>query len=377
MLDPRAVALWRAAKAPVAIGLVVIVAGVVLALFANRPVQGLLNPDAVDDAGSRALAELLRAEGVAVTVTQASADVGAAGADTTVLVASPQLLAPHQLQTVQRSGADLVLVDPGQEALAVLAPAATEAALYEPVDVREPGCSLPAASAAGPAELGGVLYRTTGGIGCYSDDGGAALVQVVERGRTVTVLGTPAPLTNGQLAQEGNAALAMRLLGAKPRVLWYLPAPEAAPTDQRRSLSELVPPGWAWGAVQLGFAAVVAALWRARRLGPVVREPLPVVVRAVEVVEGRGRLYQRAGAREHAADTLRAATRSRLTSLLGLAQAEGDVAPTALVEAVTARTERPPAEVHALLYGPAPADDQALVRLADELDTCERKVRHT
>jgi hypothetical protein len=32
-------------------------------------------------------------------------------------------------------------------------------------------------------------------------------------------------------------------------------------------------------------------------------------------------------------------------------------------------------DVGALLFGPAPADDTALVRLADQLDTLEREVR--
>ena len=46
---------------------------------------------------------------------------------------------------------------------------------------------------------------------------------------------------------------------------------------------------------------LLLALWRARRLGPVVAEPLPVVVRAAETVEGRARLYRRGGARGQAA----------------------------------------------------------------------------
>ncbi|HEX4248554.1 MAG TPA: DUF4350 domain-containing protein, partial [Pseudonocardia sp.] len=220
------------------------------------------------------------------------------------------------------------------------------------------------------------------GLECYSGEGGAALVQVTApvdaSSRTITVLGTPEPLTNGGLAEQGNAALTMRLLGTRPTLLWYLPGPEqsdAAP----RSLGELIPAGWRWAAVQLALAAVLAAVWRARRLGAVVHEPLPVVVRAVEAVEGRARLYRRAGAREHAADTLRAATRARLAPLLGLGRPDGEqaVAPQALVDAVAARTGRTAVEVTGLLYGPAPADERAMVELADNLDDCEREVLRT
>ena len=60
--------------------------------------------------------------------------------------------------------------------------------------------------------------------------------------------------------------------------------------------------------IWLAVLGGLLVLWRARRLGPVVTEPLPVVVRSAEVVEGHGRLYSRAGARDRAAAALRAGT---------------------------------------------------------------------
>jgi hypothetical protein len=102
-----------------------------------------------------------------------------------------------------------------------------------------------------------------------------------------------------------------------------------------------------------------------------VTEPLPVVVRAAESVEGRGRLYRSAKARDRAADALRAASRDAAVRQLGLGLAED---PAALVEAAAGRTGRAPAEVHDLLYGPVPADDPALVRLADALTRFDSEV---
>ncbi len=58
-------------------------------------------------------------------------------------------------------------------------------------------------------------------------------------------------------------------------------------------------------AIQLGVALLLAALWRARRLGPLVTERLPVVVRASETVEGHARLYRSRRARDRVAATLR------------------------------------------------------------------------
>jgi hypothetical protein len=362
----------------VAIGLLVVLTGVLVASFATQPVRGLLNPDAVDSSGSLALARLLRARGVTVTVIRTSAELDRAGPNTTVLVTQPERLGTSALRATHRSTADLVLVAPTPPALTELAPRVELATLHHTVQRREPGCPLPAATVAGPTELGGERYRAPGGVECYPGKDGAALVQVVDAGRTVTVLGTPAPLTNGELAEGGNAALALRLLGAKPALLWYLPGPEPV-EGAPRDLDELVPPGWWWAALQLALAAVLAAVWRARRLGPVVSEALPVVVRAVEAVEGRARLYRRGAARGHAADTLRAATRARLAPLLGLGRPDGEqaIAPEALVDAVTARTGRAPTEVTELLYGAAPVDERAMVELAGKLDDCEREVLRT
>jgi hypothetical protein len=117
--------------------------------------------------------------------------------------------------------------------------------------------------------------------------------------------------------------------------------------------------------------------WRARRLGRVVTEPLPVTVRAAEAVEGRARLYRRARARGHAADVLREATRARIAGLVGntAATSASGTARAVLVTAVAARTGRPAVQVDELLYGPAPVDDSAMIELARALDACEAEVR--
>jgi len=49
--------------------------------------------------------------------------------------------------------------------------------------------------------------------------------------------------------------------------------------------------------------------------------------------------------------------------------------PSAVVDAVASRVRRTAPEVAAVLYGAAPADDVALVRLADELDALEKEMR--
>jgi hypothetical protein len=344
--DPTAADLWRAAKGPIAVLLVVLLGGLVLALATGGEPGRRLDPRSPAPSGSRAVAELLRDQGVTVDlVTTSAAMVGTTRPGDTLLVVDPDLLVDSQVELVRSSGADLVL----------LAPAApdrylpgVEAAATAP-GVRTPGCALPVARRAGATDAGAMAFDVAGADLvdpqlCYSRDGQPSLVQAGVEGRPVTLLGAASPLTNGRLDDEGNAALALGLLGARPRLVWYLPSTTDIPASAQQSFYDLVPVGVWWALVEVAIAVLLLALWRARRLGPVVVEPLPVVVRAAETVEGRSRLYRR-------------------------------VAPPAVVAAVATRAGRSGPDVAALLYGAAPADDGALVRLADDLDALEREVR--
>jgi len=245
---------------------------------------------------------------------------------------------------------------------------------------RSPVCDLAVAQRAGTVDAGGLAYEVPAGdtagagvvTGCYAAGGRASLLQVEDAGRTVTFLGNVEALTNDRFDDLGNAALVLGLLGQNERLLWYLPSLADLPPGESQTLLGMVPdPVW-WGLAQAVIAVLLLMLWRARRLGPVVPEPLPVVVRAAETVEGRARLYRRGGARDKAAAALRGGTVARWQPLLGLPRR---AEPTAVVEAVAARTCRTGPELAALLYGAAPADDAALVRLANDLDALDREIR--
>lgn len=374
--DPSGRDVWRAARLPILLVGAVLGLAVLIALVANRNQTGFLDPRAADPSGSRALATLLGDQGVRVDLVGTIAEVTSlAGPDTTVLVTRPDVLQDRQLSALAGTAADFVLVSPEQPALDALARGLSAASTAD-VSARSPGCSLAAAARAGVADLGGLLYsadpRTKAAL-CYPGDDGASLAQLTAGGHTVTVIGAPAPLTNDRLDEQGNAALSLTLLGTHERLLWYVPALND-PALEPRSIRDLLPDGVRFGLVQVAIGVALLAIWQARRLGPVVSEPLPVVVRAGETVEGRARLYRRAGARDRAATELRQAALARLVPMVGLPRR---AQPVAVVSAVAARSAWPPPAVGALLYGGAPGDDAALIRLADNLDRLEREVRRT
>lgn len=131
--------------------------------------------------------------------------------------------------------------------------------------------------------------------------------------------------------------------------------------------------------LQLLVAVLLVAVWRARRLGPVVAEALPVVVRSAETVEGLSRLYRAGRARDRASDALRSGARERLVPLLGLprSSAQDPSAAREIVTAVARRTAYEETYVGAALYGPEPLDDAGLIALTDVLDDLERQVRQS
>lgn len=369
-VSPDARRIWRAARAPLVIAAIVVIGALVVLLGSAGQQHGTLDPGSADPGGSRALARLLEREGVRIVTARTYADAEAAlNGDATLLVTGPDLVEPGRLAALRSRAADVVLVGPGDPVLDMLVPGVVVNGEVDP-SVRVPGCTVASAVAAGNAVLGGRVYAAhSRARGCYD---GTLLQLPGDRGAT-TILGGGTPLTNDRLADEGDAALTMRLLGRQPTLVWYVPSPaDPGAGIGERALSDLVPRSWSFGAIQLAVAAVLFALWRARRLGPVVTERLPVVVRAAETTEGRARLYRRARAADHAAATLRQAAIERMRPLLGLgAGAE----PEAVVAAVAGRTGWPGQAVGELLYGPAPGDDAGLVRLADELDRIEREIK--
>ncbi|GAA2396129.1 DUF4350 domain-containing protein [Streptomyces glaucosporus] len=374
---------WNRARGLLLAAAVLALAGLVIAALRSGEQHGRLDPRSADRYGSRAAAELLADRGVETTVATTLADATAAmGPDTTLLVTNPDLLSARQQSALRAatsgSGGRTVLLAPGPASLDTLAP---DVRAVEPTSVRplQPSCDAPYARRAGDVELGGITYTTSAPTveACYPSGELPTLLRLPDdSGGDAVLLGAPDLLYNDRLDEHGNASLALQLLGSRPHLVWYLPSLDDASAGDGgdQSFFDLIPPGWKWGTLQLAVAAALAALWRARRLGPLVPERLPVVVPASEATEGRARLYRQANARDRAADELRSATRTRLAPLLGVSASRAHD-PEVLCPAVAAHLGGDDApRLYALLFGPAPTDDGALVRLADELDSLEHRI---
>ncbi|GAA4110508.1 DUF4350 domain-containing protein [Knoellia locipacati] len=363
--------------------------------IATTPPGNAMDPEDMGPRGGAALVAVLEQNGVDVETFTSIDDVRDALAerddDTTVVVANTSNLGTAAATTLRQEslGVDRVVVlSPSTGQLRALRADATALPIGAGVRV-ESQCDIgtvdegdsmveidaryePGSSASGAKECFPLTIPDADG-GDGAGDHGAGLLDLPSTSGhpPITVIGTTVGFTNGAITQEHNAAIALRLLGGSPRLLWYQPdVTDLADSADDTEDGALLPPWFAPALALVAFSLIVLALVRGRRLGRLVREPLPVVVRAVETTESRGRLYRRAQDRPRAATVLRLATLDRLRSRLGLRR--GDSVET-VTRAISAATGRPVSEVLDLVAGPPPTDDAALVRLAQDLSDLEEK----
>jgi hypothetical protein len=363
---PLARSVWRGARLWLALAALVVVGGVLVTAATSAPSVPLA-PGSAAHSGSKALSVLLRARGTNVHSTTSLTDALDAPATSTVLVAFPDDLGSDQLTQLVHSGHRLVMIDPDMMSVASIASNRSISDETDTDDPVAPGCSWMGAQAAGAVRFPVATDIYTGGSGCY---GGAVII--TDR---LVLIGSPALLRNDHLATDNVAALDINAIsanGSVTDVLWLLPGADDTGSGSP-SVWQLFPP-WSqrafWWLLVVG---VLVALWRGRRLGPVVTEPLPVIVRSAEIVEGQGRLYRRASARDRTAALLRAATVARLASRLGLDRRATPL-QVATVAGIAGNNQR---ELTALLDGPPPEDDTSLLDLARGLAAVEHDLQTT
>lgn len=326
--------------------------------------------------GARAVSGILGSHGVAVRDVESFDAAMAALADrpgaTLLLYDRSGFLDPSRLDELNARAGRVVLVTPRLGTLTALGPGIIQAGVVpDSTALLEPGCGLSDPAAAGAVSgTGGFLYD--GATVCYSPPGSAAGLLAGTDDGGLTVLGSTALLNNGGLADHGHAALALRTLGSSEYLVWYLPGlGDAAAAESTQTLDDLAPDWVVFLGPWLMFVAVLAIVWRGRRLGPLVFEPLPVVVKAVETAEGRARLYQDSHSLDRARDNLRAGTLVRLALALRLgSQATADD----VVQAAARHLGLPATDISGLIQE-HPSTAARLVHWSQELDKLENEVR--
>lgn len=379
--DRRVVLRWVL----VAVGITVALSLLAVLLRPDPGNQTPGDPENTGQDGSAALVGVARAQGIDVEIVRGADALAAAtlDGDTTVVVSQPSALG-------STTGPDLLEATAGVAGLVLLGPAPgtldllglpVRGAATGPQEALEPGCDLPLARQ-GPrlTAESALVYGSDveGAQACFTptetqEDGLAVLLALpaADDRAPVSLFGAPEVLQHQSALDSGHAGLGLRLLFPSPRVVWYVPVLTDDLTAAQ-GIGDALPDATVPALWVLGAAVLALALVQGRRLGPLVRESLPVVVRSTETTLHRSRLYRQARDHERALAALQWGTRRRLSERLSLGTQAGEQA---LVRATAARTGRAEDDVRHLLRQPTAHDEATLVSTARRLAELEEEVR--
>jgi hypothetical protein len=206
---------------------------------------------------------------------------------------------------------------------------------------------------------------------CVGDGDRAFVVARPVGAGWVIGLGGPEPLVNESLGDADNAVLAAALLAPHEAARVAVVDPVAVIGDgPGRSLVDVIAPGVKRALLQLLIGFVLFALFKARRLGRVIREPLPVQIAGSELTVAVGQLLQQTRDPAASAHLLRNDLRRVLSDRLGVPQ---DAAPDVAADAVASRVGGDRATILSALSAPVTTDAE-LVQLGRTIESIRQEV---
>ncbi len=366
---------WARQARWLAFGIAFLVA-VALAVWSLRPqvpYSGALDPGNTRAEGAAAVARVLDHQGVEVEIVRSAAEF-----DRTRLDARSQVVLSGS-QNLGSETAARLLEHAGDVPLVVLQP---DWQVPELLGHRAPARSVDPSRPVGADCSGPELAGSLDGLRLQVDRAESYLLPGCFRIAGRTLVAQPAPgllligagraFSNDQVLHADNAAVALRLLGARERLVWYVPDAADLRAGDSRPLGDLIPTFVVPGLWLLGLAVVATMFWRGRRFGPLATEPLPVRAHAAEGTRARGRLYHRSGDRAHSAAAMRTAVRLRIADRLGVPEHDQAM----LINALAQHVHQPPDRLWALLRADAtaPTSDAGLLHLAQALAELDREV---
>lgn len=374
---------------------IVLVTAAVLAVLLLWPARftGLaLDPENPTPEGTKALAQVLGQEGIKVTIVRTIADAAelATDAEPTTLVITDYYRAAYYnsnsgMDEVINSYPDVVVLgalsmpdEMTQEFQVDYTSFETEVTF----DAKCPSAVVGQARTISTANSQ-VFRLSPGSVSnearmCFVRDGVGLLAHTrLASGTNIDVVADEMAFTNGAILRSDAAALALTLMGRHPHLVWLSLDPDSVYDDEEEEENAapegqaFLPPWFDSFRGLLVWSGLVAMMWRGRRLGRLVIEPLPVVVKAIETTLARGRVYHKTHATERSLLALQQATARRLAQRLSLPAN----APLAQVSDATAvAANRDPSQVWEMLSAPVHSE-QEMVSRAQGLATLEEEVR--
>lgn len=303
------------------------------------------DPRSVNPDGARGVVDSLERLGATVDLDDA---VPTSAASTALLL--QDLLSAEDRDAVEqwvRDGGTLVVAAPGSDLAARRVGSA-------PGSQEQGTCTIDALLQAQELSVDGSLLDAFGVESCFGTADRAFIVAEELGAGSVVTVGSRDLFINSELDEGDAAVVALSLLAPSRTERVAFLGPSLVEFGEE-GLGDLVAPRVVNAIIQLLAAFLLFALYRSRRLGGVVPEPVPVRIEGSELVLKAGLLSQRAKDPASAADILREHLRQRARRLLSLSpDADDDV----LAERMAARSDFTTGQVIEALTAPVSSDQQ-------------------
>lgn len=336
-------------------------------LLSSPASTATLDPDSPAPQGSMALANILENQGVAVNRVRTLAEATTPTNNNTLVIINSSLIGDEAAAKLAETGTERTVIVGAVGSAAD--PLVQEVHQEHPAELAA-DCALAEATEADRAMFADQLISGPG-RSCFPGESGAGLLYSGNQ----FVLADGTSFMNQDLGESGNAALAINLLSTTDSVTWYLPSANdlELTAGSAQGLTDLLPDWIAPAALQMLVLFVILAIWRGRRLGPLVSEDLPIVVPAHETDQGYASLLQRNAQAHDAAKALRRAAVSRLARVC-------DLPPHASAQQISdrlaVRLDEPLPNVAEILHERTIESDAQLIKLRAQLAQLERKAHN-
>ncbi|WP_124054138.1 DUF4350 domain-containing protein [Arcanobacterium ihumii] len=358
-----------------AILVLVLVLALLAALVANlffTPLQdnNPLSPNSTSDKGSAALATLLKDQGVKVQHVTSSKELKDVDDESTILVTNPSMVSDDDIASLVDADARILILGT-EEFMDADRWGFSGSVSARPSRSVIADCDLPAAKVAEEIGPTSTTISSSEQNSCFVL-GTQSVWATASSNPNISFFGAPQTLSNKYLDKRGNAAFALHILGAKPKLFW-LQDFTSTEIIENKELAVTMPPWLYTGSIAVLVSGLWLAVFRMRRFGSLVPESMPVIVPAGETQLGRARLYTRGKDYPHAASVLRADAIQRFASRLGLHRysTRQDV-----VLAFVAATNQEATSISNILYDRQIRSERDLHRLGEDLNELIKEISH-
>lgn len=336
-------------------------------------------PESPGRSGTKAVIEVLKKQGIQTKIAYKDSDIGPVDRDTTLVLLDDGLDwfdITDSLKTKAQQAGRVILFgvqDYRLKEFGLDIDSYTNGVAMPGVNENSSAC-LPYIGKAKNASVTIVReHQTPGVIQCFRTDSGSLLsIWPAEDGPEYILVSDPAAFTNANVQNLDNAALALTLYGANPKAVFHYERPNIQQQSPANApLWQLLPPWVFWAGMTLLFAALALMIAKGRRLGPLAREPLLVIISASEIEEARASLAREGKHASWAMSLIQSRARRKLRRALYLPNRASEEE---LTNTLAAKLNKPASELRALLYDANVLNEKELTQRSHKIDQLIQEV---